>query len=222
MDATLKRTAVVPAERPYHHGDLASALLDASEAELAEKGIEAFSLRGVAKRAGVSHAAPAHHFGDVDGLLTALAARGFERFLARQETFRQQARHEPQAQLQASGLGYVVFALENPALFRLMFGSRRPDFGSDRLGRAASTAFEELVRQVAEVTGNHTPPTKDRSVLTDVGAAWAIVHGLADLLAAGRLPSLGGLPEKARNRAILAIVGRAVNPGDSGLGPCAP
>ena len=189
MDATLKPTAVVPAERPYHHGDLASALLDASEAELAEKGIEGFSLRGVAKRAGVSHAAPAHHFGDVDGLLTALAARGFERFLARQQTFRQQARHEPQAQLQASGLGYVVFALENPALFRLMFGSRRPDFGSERLGRAANTAFEALVRQVADVTGNHTPPTKDRSVLTDVGAAWAIVHGLADLLASGRLSS---------------------------------
>ena len=61
-------------DRKYHHGDLRAALLAAAEAELAERGVEAFSLRQVAKRAGVSHAAPAHHFGDAQGLLTALAA----------------------------------------------------------------------------------------------------------------------------------------------------
>jgi hypothetical protein len=65
------------APRPYHHGDLRAALLSAAEEELAERGMEAFSLRSVAKRAGVSHAAPAHHFGDAQGLLTALAAEGF-------------------------------------------------------------------------------------------------------------------------------------------------
>ena len=72
------------AARPYHHGALRAALLAAAEAELAETGIERFSLRSVAKRAGVSHAAPAHHFGDTGGLLTALAAEGFTRFLATQ------------------------------------------------------------------------------------------------------------------------------------------
>ena len=71
-----------PHKLPYHHGDLAAALLAAAEAELAEKGVEAFSLRSVAKRAGVSHAAPAHHFGDATGVLTALATEGFRRFLA--------------------------------------------------------------------------------------------------------------------------------------------
>ena len=64
------------AERPYHHGNLRAALLEAAEAELEAMGIERFSLRAVAKRAGVSHAAPAHHFGDATGLLTALAAIG--------------------------------------------------------------------------------------------------------------------------------------------------
>ena len=74
-----------PAEAPrYHHGDLRAALLAAAETELDERGVESFSLRGVARRAGVSHAAPAHHFRDVRGLLTALAAEGFARFLAAQ------------------------------------------------------------------------------------------------------------------------------------------
>ena len=64
-------------ERAYHHGDLRKALLEAGEEELSERGGENFSMRGVAKRAGVSHAAPAHHFRDKAGLLTALAQRGF-------------------------------------------------------------------------------------------------------------------------------------------------
>ena len=68
--------------RDYHHGDLRAALLRAAEVELSERGVEGFTLRGCARRAGVSHAAPAHHFGDADGLLTALAAEGFARFNA--------------------------------------------------------------------------------------------------------------------------------------------
>ena len=107
------KTKLIPsAERSYHHGNLFSTLLDAAEEELIERGMEGFSLRGVAKRAEVSHAAPAHHFGDANGLLTALAARGFERFIQRQRDFRQRAASSPRAQLEASGVGYVVFALE--------------------------------------------------------------------------------------------------------------
>jgi AcrR family transcriptional regulator len=200
------------AGRPYHHGELAAALLDAAGKELAEKGIEGFSLRGVAKRAGVSHAAPAHHFRDADGLLTALAARGFELFVARQEAFRRKARPAPREQLVASGLGYLAFAIENPALFRLMFGSRRPDFADGNLSRAAEAAFDDLVVQVARVTGKRGPPGRDRSALIDVSAAWALAHGLADLVVAGRLPYLTDLPEAARERAIAAIIRRALPP----------
>ena len=210
MDIPRTPTSDRPVDRPYHHGDLASALLDAGEVELAEKGIEGFSLRGVAKRAGVSHAAPAHHFGDVDGLLTALASRGFDRFVARQQAFCQLARHDPVSQLEASGVGYVAFALENPALFRLMFGSQRPDFDSDVLGRAAQAAFDDLVRRVAAVTGNPHVPAKDRAALTDVGTVWALVHGLADLMIGGRIPALCALSGKARDRAVLAIIRRAL------------
>ncbi|MCU0912422.1 MAG: TetR/AcrR family transcriptional regulator, partial [Rhodobacteraceae bacterium] len=100
-------------QRPYHHGDLRAALLAAAEAELEARGIEAFSLRSVAKRAGVSHAAPAHHFGDAGGLLTALAAQGFRRFVANQAAHEDRAGADPAARLVESGLGYIAFAGAN-------------------------------------------------------------------------------------------------------------
>ena len=95
--------------KPYHHGDLRAVLLHAAEAELAERGIEAFSLRSVAKRAGVSHAAPAHHFGDTGGLLTALAAQGYQQFLAAQAAREAVAEANPQAQLLHWTLGTPCF-----------------------------------------------------------------------------------------------------------------
>lgn len=91
--------------------------------------------------------------------------------MARQQAFCERARQDPVSQLEASGVGYVAFALENPALFRLMFGSQRPDFDSEVLGRAAQAAFDALVRRVADVTGNPHPPAKDRAVLAIIRRA---------------------------------------------------
>lgn len=207
---------VTTTSRPYHHGDLATALLDAAQDELAERGVEAFSLRGVAKRAGVSHAAPAHHFKDVQGLLTALATRGFERFVQRQSEFRRRAEKDAQSQLVASGLGYVVFAMENPALFRLMFGSSRPDLDDAKLGPAVSRAYGDLVTHVARATGLDVRAVEDGHAMLDadfreyVAACWAVVHGLADLLVAGRMASIGALPTKARQAAIAAVIRRII------------
>lgn len=187
--------------RPYHHGDLRAALLAAAEAELAERGVEAFSLRQVAKRAGVSHAAPAHHFGDAQGVLTALAAEGFRQFLAAQAAREAVAAPDPDAQLVAAGLGYVDFALARPALFRLLWQSERPNFGDADLGRAARAAFQHLVDQVAAAGGRST---------ADEAAVWAAAHGLADLLAAGRLETVGSLPPAARDAMIADILRRAL------------
>lgn len=123
----------------YHHGDLRPALLEGGEVELAERGIEGFSLRGVAKRAGVSHAAPAHHFQDANGLLTVLAAEGFRRFLDFQKARQRKADQDPMSQLVAAGMGYIDFAMAHPALFRVMFSSDRPgshDFDRLRFGCA--------------------------------------------------------------------------------------
>jgi AcrR family transcriptional regulator len=190
-------------EKPYHHGDLRSALLAAAEAELAARGIEAFSLRAVAKRAGVSHAAPAHHFGDVNGLLTALAAEGFRQFLAAQSAREARAPTDARSQLIAAGLGYIDFAIQRPALFRLLWGSKRPDFADTHLSAAATAAYKHLIDQVWAAGG---------TTVADESAVWAIAHGLADLLAAGRMRSIGSMTQAERDAAITAIISRALPP----------
>lgn len=168
----------------YHHGDLRSELLNAAESILSEKGVESFSLRAVAKRAGVSHGAPAHHFTDVRGLLTALAAIGYERFINCQNDRQRLAKADPESQLAASGLGYIDFALENPALFRLMFSSEKPDKSDDHLARVANAAFNKLVNDIQNV--RQIDPYIDSAIMQEVMTAWAVVHGLADLMIAGR------------------------------------
>lgn len=199
-----------PAPRaPYHHGDLRAALLDAGEAELGEKGIEKFSLRGVAKRAGVSHAAPAHHFGDTNGLLSALAARGFHMFLERQQDFKRRAGAGPDEQIKAATLGYVNFALENPALFRLMFSSDRTDFDSGELKDAATAGYMALVADIEHLTG--ADPLEDADAMLQVSATWALAHGMADLLCSGRLKTIGQLEPASRNAQIAAIMARLLD-----------
>ena len=191
-------------DKPYHHGDLRAALLSAAEAELAEKGVEAFSLRSVAKRAGVSHAAPAHHFGDANGLLTALAALGFQEFLATQHAFEARAPKTPRDQLIAAGLGYVGFARTRPALFKLMFGSERTNYANPVLKAAADDAIVHLMTQVKLVGGN---------LAQDVTAVWATAHGLADLIIAGRIKVIRDMGEDALQAMLRGILARSLPEG---------
>ncbi|MDZ4088170.1 MAG: TetR/AcrR family transcriptional regulator [Tabrizicola sp.] len=186
-------------EKPYHHGDLRAALLAAAEAELTEKGVEGFSLRSVAKRAGVSHAAPAHHFGDTGGLLTALAAEGFILF---QNTLdaREAGAADARDKAVRAGLGYLEFALARPALFRLIFSSARPDFASPDLIAAANRAYQHLVGLVTTLGGGET----------DVIALWATSHGIADLSAGQKMRTLQGKPPEAREAMIRAVLLRCL------------
>ena len=91
-----------------------------------------------------------------------------------------------------------------------MFSSDRPDFDDSDLQRVAESAFDELVQHVRGVTEDQGSPKKDGAMMLDVAAAWAVAHGLADLLVAGRLNTLGSLPPKTRNRRIASIVSRAI------------
>lgn len=186
-------------EKPYHHGDLRAALLAAAEAELTEKGVEGFSLRAVAKRAGVSHAAPSHHFGDTNGLLTALAAEGFTRF---QDTLdaREVGATDARDRAVRAGLGYLEFAMKRPALFRLIFSSARPDFASPDLIAAANRAYSHLVGLVTALEGAET----------DVIALWATSHGIADLAAGQRMRTLQGKPPEEREALIRAVLRRCL------------
>ena len=191
-----------PERAPYHHGALHQALLGAAEAELAETGLEAFSLRRVAKRAGVSHAAPAHHFGDAGGLLTALAAEGFRQFIAAMDAQEALAASDPRSRMIAAGLGYIGFAAHRPALFRLIFSSDRPDFDAPELAAESSRAYRHLTALVTAMTGQDDPH--------DVLAVWAMAHGLADLMAAGRLQAMESLAPAERDRAFADILARSI------------
>lgn len=194
--------------RPYHHGDLRAALLAAAEAELVAKGVEGFSLRGVAKRAGVSHAAPAHHFGDTVGLLSAVSAEGFRRFLATQLAREARAAPRQPDRILAAGLGYIEFAIANRELFRLMFTSARADFTDEELRTASRAAYRHLLENTAELRGSSDPD--DPAATIDVAAIWATVHGLADLLQANRM--LKGLSEGEREEVVTAVLSRALPP----------
>lgn len=196
-----------PADRPYHHGNLRAALLEAAEAELEASGIERFSLRAVAKRAGVSHAAPAHHFGDATGLLTALAVIGYESLDA---ALREggDAASDPVRRIDSAGVGYVRFAMARPALFRLIFSSARPDFRDSDLKAASDAAFGTLARDVAALTG--ADPFRSDAAMGDLMIAWGLVHGLADLMNAGRLTPLLSQPRDARDRTVRSLMRRAL------------
>jgi AcrR family transcriptional regulator len=159
--------------------------LKAGEAELEAHGIEGFSLRAVAKRAGVSHAAPAHHFGDANGLLTALTSEAFRRFVAMQDARQRDSAPDPLSQCIAAGVGYVEFAAAHPALFRLMFSSGRPPFGDPDLALAARTAFTKLTQEVRTMVGT---TATDEAIHRDAFVVWSLAHGLADLINGGRLP----------------------------------
>ncbi|MFF7769221.1 TetR/AcrR family transcriptional regulator [Streptomyces massasporeus] len=158
-----------PADRPYHHGDLRRAILGAALDVIAADGPSALSLRDLARRAGVSHAAPAHHFKDRAGLLTAIAAEGFGLLAT---TLREAA------DLQEAGVHYVRFAREHPAHFQVMFAPGLLRDGDLELATARALAGDALRDAVAAV-----PPEGRGTDARLAGvAAWSLAHGFATLL----------------------------------------
>ena len=201
---------VTSQSKPYHHGELREALLEAAEQELIDKGPDVFSLRSTAKRAGVSHAAPAHHFKDVQALLHALAQRGFERLaaMAREE----QARlgdSDPMAQLIGCGIGYVRFAIENQALFHLMFGARTSAEKPVELIKAAEGALSVLLNGVVRLRGPEA--LKHEAGWEDVTALWSMVHGYAHLSIGGKMSWVSDRPFGEQRPIIEAMVRRALS-----------
>jgi AcrR family transcriptional regulator len=174
--------------RPYHHGDLPRALLEAAVEAIAEVGPAAVSLRDLARRAGVSHAAPAHHFGDKAGLLTAVAADGFRRLAA---TLRET--YEATGSFLELGVAYVRFAVTHRAHFEVMFRPELYHTDDPELIQAREQARSLLYPPAAEAA---TSPNGADAVRAGV-AAWSLVHGLATLWLNQNLPpELGEDPEQ--------------------------
>jgi AcrR family transcriptional regulator len=174
--------------RPYHHGDLPRVLLQAAVEAIDEVGPAAVSMRDLARRAGVSHAAPAHHFGDKAGLLTAVATDGFRRLAATLgDTY------QATGSFLEVGVAYVGFAVTHRAHFEVMF---RPEL--------YHPDDPELVQAREQARALLYPPATKAATSPDAGgevragvAAWSLVHGLATLWLNHNLPpQLGDDPEQ--------------------------
>ncbi len=178
---------------PYHHGDLKSAVLTAAEKILERDGLQALTLRAVARAVGVSHTAPKNHFGDLMGLLSELAAVGYLRYSAALAEAVNSASGDARDRMRAMGWAYVAFARAHPKLFSLMFHGERLDMKRPSL----SAAIEES-RQALRVGIISTEPDKSLrpiEVAARATASWALVHGFSMLLLDGRLKNtMASLP----------------------------
>ncbi|KND57023.1 Transcriptional regulator, TetR family [Candidatus Burkholderia verschuerenii] len=200
---TSRKTAKKTVEaKPYHHGSLPHALLDAAEAVLRRDGIGALTLRSIAREAGVSHTAPQHHFGDTRGVLSELAALGNLRLAA---TMAEKAEGARGVNARRKGIarGYIAFALKNPDLMRLMLRNEMLDDERPALIESRRVAGRALAGVFGDVS--EAPPGKSTfgrmpgAQAVTMTVAWAYVHGLAMLLINGRLKSLAASAEGIRS-----------------------
>jgi AcrR family transcriptional regulator len=184
---------------PYHHGDLRRVLLDTALDAIAEHGPVAVSLRDIARRAGVSHAAPTHHFHDKTGLLTALAVEGWS-LLA--DALTTTAERDPDfAEL---GVAYVVFATSHPAHFAVMRAPGLVRADDPELVAAQGHAAAQLNAGVQR----HTDPAAAADPTTAL-AAWSLVHGLSALLLEGAVQPEPGTDVATLARSITRRLGPA-------------
>lgn len=180
----------------YHHGNLRRVIIDAAVEAIAESGTATWSLRELARRAGVSHAAPAHHFGDKAGLLTAVAAEGYRLFAdtlaAAGDDFLE------------VGTAYVRFATERRGYFEVMFRPTLYRADDPEVAAGRDAAGEILARGARSVAG-----APEQAHAMEV-AAWSIVHGFAELWLSGALreEDLGPSPVDAARAVLLAMYDR--------------
>lgn len=197
--------------RPYHHGDLRRALIDAASRVLEAEGPSALSLRAVAREAGVSPAAPYHHFKDKTELLEAVAHEGWDMLDASLASAKANA-PSPAAAISELGVAYVCFARENPALYRVMYDTARdrealPEQMSDGKDSAYCKVRDTLIEAGAD-------PDDALDIELATTAAWCSAHGLAEMAGFKQFDHLkdacGG--ETAFFRAVFQHMGLAPKP----------
>jgi AcrR family transcriptional regulator len=191
------------ARATYHHGALRRTLIDAALDVIATSGAAHLSLRALARSAGVSHAAPAHHFGDKSGVFTAIATEGFEWLYESQLGASEGV--EPGDSLMPLAVNYVLFAIEHPSHYEVMWREDLYDPDDPALVAARQRVFEVFYQSVAAGTGD----VDAREFAGAVAAAWSMVHGFATLWLGGNLTAfLGADPVAATDevaRGLIAI-----------------
>lgn len=196
----MKETSAAEA-KPYHHGDLRRALIDAALELVTEEQDWGFSLREVARRAGVSHNAPYNHFPEKRDLLGAVAAAGFEALRERMQAATERS-SDPRSAFLACAKAYVEAGVENPALYRLMFGRALVGNGNKQgprdhrhakreggrpteaaiAGRAAKAVLEAIILRGAESGAFAISPKSKNELALAALASWSCVHGLTMLI----------------------------------------
>jgi AcrR family transcriptional regulator len=184
------RAAGLAEDTPYHHGALHEALLKAAERVLERDGLAGLTLRAVAREAGVSHAAPTHHFGDLTGLVSELAAIGFRQFNAAMVAAGA-AGTSPMDKAIARAKAYVGYAQANPGMYGLMFRTERLDMSRPSLCEAANASFAGLAGAIG---ASRHEQISEEALSLDQGAAiaraWSLVHGFTMLLLDDRLSDI--------------------------------
>lgn len=175
----------------YHHGDLRSALLDAALVIISEQGPQMLTIREVARRAGVSHAAPYRHFADKDELIVAVVEQGFTLMHDTMQRVKEAADPDPLSQFAASGMAYIDFALNNPAYYRVMYsGDLLASKGMESLRHTSSETFVEMVENMktCQALGILRPDNPEKQALAILSA----VHGFVTLVNDKRVDALLG------------------------------
>lgn len=183
-------------ETRYHHGDLRPVLVAVGRRMLEQDGLRGFSLRALAREAGVSNAAPVHHFRTADDLFAACAADGFEDLSSGLEAVR---RDDPAETLADMSAVYLRFAEANPVVFRLMFDRAALRQPSEAFRAAASHAYELLTDAVRALEPNASPEAFDARINT----VWGMIHGMTMLALDGQIcrssPTSPGTEEMLRD-----------------------
>ncbi|CAN5882952.1 TetR-like C-terminal domain-containing protein [soil metagenome] len=194
-------------EKPYHHGELREALVVAGRKLLEEKGLRGFTLRECARRASVSHAAPAHHFASIDDLLAEIATRGYHDLKSAMSAEAGRSEGDATARLVGQGVGYMAFAAANPVLFQLMFSRESNRFETPSLADAARSAYR-LQREAVEAA---IPQASNEVKERMADFAWSSVHGFITLVLEGQLGETDSSSAlKTRGLAVLSAMVEAV------------
>jgi AcrR family transcriptional regulator len=197
-----------PKRAAYHHGDLRQQLLTVAEQIILERGVDGFTLREAARRAGVSPAAPAHHFKDAKGLLTEVALLGFREFGDALEAADRAGGADPARRLREQAVAYVNFALKHPARFQLMFREDKHDNTNAEFKSAAARSYGILEGAIRAAT--NTPPDRELTPQSHglLLAVWSIVHGFSHLaLERGlHMPGQGPLTNETVLNSVLPLM----------------
>ncbi len=165
----------------YHHGDLKQTIVNTALELIDEKGMNGFSLREVARRAGVSHGAPAHHFNDIKGLFTEIAVQGFKSLA---KDLHQIDTGDSALDFREFGKTYVRFAAHNPASFEVMFQPSMYDKYNEGLLNASASAYSFLRGSAKHIEEKSGGKVASSSLAL---RAWSIAHGLSQLWLSGNL-----------------------------------